>query len=461
MVIQCSSCNTRFKIADDKVKPGGVKVRCSKCKEVFTVLPSEEEQTAAATPATSLDDVDWGSLNSDKSVDESNEEPSMPEFSFADEEASPPADDDLAFDNSEDDSEEADDSFSFGDEESNEEDGEDELFSFGVSSEPSTDDFGFDEPVGEGAQDEFSFDEAPAATGTADDFDWDGSSGDDTDSEDDYSFGETAEPDDNLDFSSLEMATDEPEAVEVEAEEPRMQETAPSAENSRPAIVKGPQKSGVARGRNTGKSRRTKKKKSGPLRGILVLFLLLLLIVGGGLYGLKQMGFWSGNFEELQSVDYVTAAKTVWEKGMTEVNRLAGNAASQQPVGTITVTTMTGKYSQNITAGTLFVIEGTIRNDYNANRSAVVVQGVLYDEAGAVVRQKKVYCGNVIDSGMLQTGTVAEMDKLSANVFGDKFSNEDIAPGATVPFTIVFHDLPDNLAQYNVEIVESATGTKR
>ncbi|MBE0500268.1 MAG: zinc-ribbon domain-containing protein [Desulfuromonadales bacterium] len=456
MVIQCSSCNTRFKIADDKVKPGGVKVRCSKCKEVFTVLPPEEEHTAAATAATSLDDVDWGSLNSDKSADDSTEEPSMPEFSFADEEASPAADDDLAFDTSADTSEEADDSFSFGDEESSE---EDELFSFGGSSEPSTDDFSFDEPVGEGAQDEFSFDAAPAATGTADDFDWDGSSSDDTDSQDDYSFGETAETDDNLDFSSLEMATDEPEAVEVEAEEPRRQEMIPSAENSRPAIVKGPQNS-RAGGRSTGKSRTTKK-KSGPLRGIFVLFLLLLLIVGGGLFGLKQMGFWSGNFEELQRVDYVTAAKTVWEKGMTEVNRLVGNAVSQQPIGMITVTTMTGKYSQNISAGTLFVIDGTIRNDYNANRSAVVVQGVLYDEADAVVRQKKVYCGNVIDSGMLQTGTVAAMDKLSANVFGDKFSNEDIAPGATVPFTIVFHDLPDNLAQYNVEIVESATGTKR
>ncbi|NIQ94740.1 MAG: hypothetical protein GWN87_11400, partial [Desulfuromonadales bacterium] len=38
MVIQCSSCDTRFKLADDKLKPGGVKVRCSKCKEVFTVM---------------------------------------------------------------------------------------------------------------------------------------------------------------------------------------------------------------------------------------------------------------------------------------------------------------------------------------------------------------------------------------------------------------------------------------
>ena len=80
MVIQCSSCDTRFKIADDKVKNGPVKVRCSKCKEIFTVQPPEDEQAAPveaapepAAPETdndsspSLDDVDWGSLNSDES----------------------------------------------------------------------------------------------------------------------------------------------------------------------------------------------------------------------------------------------------------------------------------------------------------------------------------------------------------------------------------------------------------
>ena len=103
MVIQCSSCATRFKISDDKVKNGPVKVRCSKCKEVFTVQPPEEEQavvTAEATvspesntdPSPSLDDVDWGSLNSEESeapapaADETSEDVSTDDFSFGEEE---------------------------------------------------------------------------------------------------------------------------------------------------------------------------------------------------------------------------------------------------------------------------------------------------------------------------------------------------------------------------------------
>ena len=39
MIITCEQCQTRFRLADDKVKPGGSKVRCSKCRHVFTILP--------------------------------------------------------------------------------------------------------------------------------------------------------------------------------------------------------------------------------------------------------------------------------------------------------------------------------------------------------------------------------------------------------------------------------------
>ena len=37
MILQCDQCNTRFRLDDAKIKAGGVKVRCSKCKHVFVV----------------------------------------------------------------------------------------------------------------------------------------------------------------------------------------------------------------------------------------------------------------------------------------------------------------------------------------------------------------------------------------------------------------------------------------
>ncbi len=37
MIVECSRCSTKFKIADEKVTDRGVKVRCSKCKHLFMV----------------------------------------------------------------------------------------------------------------------------------------------------------------------------------------------------------------------------------------------------------------------------------------------------------------------------------------------------------------------------------------------------------------------------------------
>ena len=37
MIIQCEQCRTKFRLDDSRVKDAGVKVRCAKCKHVFSV----------------------------------------------------------------------------------------------------------------------------------------------------------------------------------------------------------------------------------------------------------------------------------------------------------------------------------------------------------------------------------------------------------------------------------------
>jgi len=37
MIVVCTSCSARFRVADEKVGPRGAKLRCSKCQTVFTV----------------------------------------------------------------------------------------------------------------------------------------------------------------------------------------------------------------------------------------------------------------------------------------------------------------------------------------------------------------------------------------------------------------------------------------
>lgn len=54
MIIQCEKCATRFKVADDKVTPPGIKVRCSKCQHVFTARPPDSPSggTGSGSPST-------------------------------------------------------------------------------------------------------------------------------------------------------------------------------------------------------------------------------------------------------------------------------------------------------------------------------------------------------------------------------------------------------------------------
>jgi predicted Zn finger-like uncharacterized protein len=58
VVVQCPSCQTRFRIADEKVTDRGVRVRCSNCKDVFSVKKSGAGEAGATSGST----IDLSSL---------------------------------------------------------------------------------------------------------------------------------------------------------------------------------------------------------------------------------------------------------------------------------------------------------------------------------------------------------------------------------------------------------------
>jgi predicted Zn finger-like uncharacterized protein len=61
VVVQCPSCQTRFRVADEKVSDRGVRVRCSSCKDVFSVKKSGVTETD--TSPSSGNTVDLSSLD--------------------------------------------------------------------------------------------------------------------------------------------------------------------------------------------------------------------------------------------------------------------------------------------------------------------------------------------------------------------------------------------------------------
>lgn len=55
MIVQCEKCRTKFRIADERVSPKGVKVRCSRCAHVFVArheAPAEPPSFTASGPDT-------------------------------------------------------------------------------------------------------------------------------------------------------------------------------------------------------------------------------------------------------------------------------------------------------------------------------------------------------------------------------------------------------------------------
>ncbi|MCA1826190.1 MAG: zinc-ribbon domain-containing protein [Myxococcales bacterium] len=56
MVVQCPTCQSKFRIADDKVTDRGVRVRCTSCKNVFQVRkPGASASEAAPGPGNTMD----------------------------------------------------------------------------------------------------------------------------------------------------------------------------------------------------------------------------------------------------------------------------------------------------------------------------------------------------------------------------------------------------------------------
>ena len=42
MIVTCASCLTKFNLDDSRISAKGIKVRCSRCKHIFYVVPPPE-----------------------------------------------------------------------------------------------------------------------------------------------------------------------------------------------------------------------------------------------------------------------------------------------------------------------------------------------------------------------------------------------------------------------------------
>lgn len=461
MVIQCSECQTRFKLADDKLKPGGVKVRCSKCRHIFTVMPPAAEEAAPSSPPE--EGIDFGGFNMQEEpsagqetagetektdgFDEfaPREEPEENFFATKAEGQENPfaadAEDPFAFDPSQAPAAESDDGFAVETDTDRDQvfssaEAEDSgAFSFEEKALESDGEFSFDVPEEDG---EFSFDGENSFSRDGDEFSFDeppqqeddlfglDSAGGDLDSADDFKF------DSPVDDGASAPAT----AKEKEPLPEPAQQTAQTAGDAE----QGQDRPSPKRPKSRPVPRPARARRRSPLTGITIFLLVLLL----GLCGAAAYIFWTGG-----SVDVAQLIETI-----------TGQRGLAPASGKIALSELTGSYVTNREAGTLFVIRGKALNNYTDPRSAISVKATLYDKAGKVLRQQTAFCGNPFNDAALHNFPFAKIVEGMNNQFGDSLSNLNVAPGKSIPFTIVFRNLPPDMKEFAVEAADSIPGSK-
>ncbi|OQY18884.1 MAG: hypothetical protein B6I36_05655, partial [Desulfobacteraceae bacterium 4572_35.1] len=135
-------------------------------------------------------------------------------------------------------------------------------------------------------------------------------------------------------------------------------------------------------------------------------------------------------------------------------------SAPQQPQGSIQVDSGESYYVDNVNSGHLFIIKGHAINKYSAPRSELKVIATLYKDKGIPLLKRSVYCGNIITDNELKNIQLDEIIKRTDNPFGTALSNVSIAPGQSLPFMVVFNEIPENLSEFSVEAESSKPASK-
>jgi len=519
MIIQCTECQTRFKLADDKMKPAGVRVRCTNCNEVFTALapaavvapstpakPSSPDKQADEAPDTadfseqhlaaeqsrttpestgqdsSDQEFDFGEFNMedlDDSTDEQAEashlldsraasleeesELDIPDFSLDDESDDqvgtepggnesgdlPPLDDFnlddeefTGFDSDETgDSDAANAVFSLDDgltiggdlgvtfEDESPDEALPELDRTALGTQEFTFDDSPDEPLVESASSEpagpveFSFDSDEDPFTISDE---PAPESEESPASDDFIFEERAE-----------KGSPEPQPAAQPRQEHRPKEVqTPGTESPRDSLPAQPPQ------RRLRKQKTKRRKKSSGYRSAM-LFVLLLLVIAAG-YG--YFGWQQGTYAPAILIE--RAQLMIMGTVSTETN------------GQIDLMDLRSQFVVNQSAGTLFVVHGKAVNNFSDARSTISVRGIIYDDSGKAVLQQTAFCGNSLDEAALRTMPYAKIEETMNNQFGDSLSNLNIDPGQSIPFSIVFRNIPSEVAEFNIELADSRPGTK-
>lgn len=123
--------------------------------------------------------------------------------------------------------------------------------------------------------------------------------------------------------------------------------------------------------------------------------------------------------------------------------------------GKITVQRVQASFLTKAAAGDLLIITGEALNGYNKPRAALQVKATLFGDSNEPVVTQLAYAGNQLTREQLVGMPWEKIEAAMNNQFGDSLTNLEVPPGKTIPFTLVIITPPATAKDFSVEAVGS------
>ncbi len=122
-----------------------------------------------------------------------------------------------------------------------------------------------------------------------------------------------------------------------------------------------------------------------------------------------------------------------------------------KPASRYEVENLIGYYETNAAAGKMFVVKGQVTNEGAVRKVGVRVYAALLDAQSRKLAEKTAYAGTILAGEALRAATREKIEAAMSNPIAGGLANMDIPPGKSVPFMVVFFDAPDGIDSYRVE----------
>jgi predicted Zn finger-like uncharacterized protein len=464
LIIQCDNCQTKFRLDESKLGPRGVKVKCTKCENIFIVRREEPlEEPAQAPPeaappaeerpeeqAPEEEKFDFGFDEEAPPEGPGEEKPTGPSlefegpseegFDFSFEEETPP----------EGAPEEP--SVSFGEEEgpkAEEEVPEEEKFDFGVEEEAPPEGPGEEEKLtketserglylekppeeeatGEPGEFEPGFEEEKPFEGEPEEpsisYEEEGAGAAEAPGEERFEAGfEEQMPPSEQEGEGEGEARGEEETISFSIGEEGEEETekpGPSEELEAPPE---PEERDLFEDEVFEKEVETiesLRKKTANKKTSAILYLTLVLVIAASV-----------------SLLYLSGV----------VDRIAREAPPPMVAGTLEIEKLEGLFADNEKIGRVFALEGRIKNTSEEPQEIQAIKGVLYNIEGVQVSSRLVSPGRIVSKEELKTLPREDLLKHFKDL-----SAGFVPPKGTIPVMVVFTELPPDIAEAEIEVI--------